>query len=50
LCVKQFSWEQARELYSPFECTTTLKAGSSDVYEHEIPGGQYTNLNFQAFS
>jgi pyruvate carboxylase len=43
-------WEQARTLYAPFECTTTMKAGSSDVYEHEIPGGQYTNLHFQAYS
>ena len=25
-------------------------SGSSDVYEHEIPGGQYTNLLFQATS
>lgn len=43
-------WEQARNLYAPFECTVTMKSGSSDVYEHEIPGGQYTNLQFQAFS
>ncbi|KAL9642796.1 hypothetical protein ABK040_009871 [Willaertia magna] len=43
-------WEQARELYRPFECVTTLKSGSSDVYKHEIPGGQYTNLSFQSFS
>nr|CAG4717938.1 unnamed protein product [Naegleria fowleri] len=43
-------WEQARGLYAPFECTTTLRSGSSDVYTHEIPGGQYTNLQFQAFS
>ena len=27
-----------------------MKSGSSDVYEHEIPGGQYTNLHFQAYS
>ncbi|CAG5102626.1 Oidioi.mRNA.OKI2018_I69.chr1.g390.t1.cds [Oikopleura dioica] len=43
-------WEQARTLYSPFDCTATMKSGSSDVYEHEIPGGQYTNLHFQAYS
>lgn len=43
-------WEQARLLYAPFECTTTMKSGYSDVYENEIPGGQYTNLQFQAFS
>jgi pyruvate carboxylase len=28
----------------------SLDIGSSDVYEHEIPGGQYTNLHFQAYS
>ena len=43
-------WEQARLLYAPFECTTTMKSGYSDVYDNEIPGGQYTNLQFQAFS
>ena len=25
-----------------------LAAGSSDVYDNEIPGGQYTNLLFQS--
>jgi pyruvate carboxylase len=39
-------WEQARGLYAPFE--SGLKSGSSDVYFHEMPGGQYTNLQFQA--
>lgn len=43
-------WEQTRTLYSPFECTTTLKSGNADVYLNEIPGGQYTNLQFQAYS
>lgn len=43
-------WEQARNLYGPFECCKTLKSGNSDVYENQIPGGQYTNLQFQAFS
>lgn len=43
-------WEQTRQLYSPFECTTTMKSGNADVYSNEIPGGQYTNLQFQAFS
>ena len=41
-------WEQTRGLYSPFE--SGIKAGSADVYIHEMPGGQYTNLKFQAFS
>ncbi|MCA8959801.1 MAG: pyruvate carboxylase, partial [Planctomycetes bacterium] len=39
-------WERVREVYAPFE--SGLKSGSSDVYEHEMPGGQYTNLKFQA--
>ena len=41
-------WEQVRQLYSPFE--SGLLSGSSDVYVHEMPGGQYTNLKFQAQS
>lgn len=43
-------WEQARTLYAPFECTTTMKSGNADVYLNEIPGGQYTNLQFQSYS
>nr|CAD7417010.1 unnamed protein product [Timema cristinae] len=43
-------WEQTRTLYSPFECTTTIKYGNADVYLNEIPGGKYTNLQFQAYS
>ncbi len=35
-------WEAVRELYYPFE--EGLKAPESDVYHHEMPGGQYTNL------
>ncbi|KAG9475310.1 hypothetical protein GDO78_003639, partial [Eleutherodactylus coqui] len=27
-----------------------MKSGNADVYENEIPGGQYTNLHFQAHS
>ncbi|KAI1719359.1 carbamoyl-phosphate synthase L chain, ATP binding domain-containing protein [Ditylenchus destructor] len=43
-------WETARQLYQPFECAVTMKSGNADVYKHAIPGGQYTNLQFQAFS
>lgn len=43
-------WEQTRNLYSPFECCVTMKSGNADIYKNEIPGGQYTNLQFQAFS
>ncbi len=39
-------WEVVRSYYYPFE--TELKAGTSEVYEHEIPGGQYSNLRPQA--
>ena len=43
-------WEIARQFYGPFECTTTMKSGNADIYRNEIPGGQYTNLQFQAYS
>lgn len=43
-------WERARPLYAPFESTVTMKTGNADVYDNEIPGGQYTNLHFQAYS
>ena len=39
-------WEAIREIYSPFE--TELKAGTAEIYRHEIPGGQYSNLRPQA--
>lgn len=35
-------------MYCGFEAG--LRSGSSDVYLHEMPGGQYTNLKFQATS
>lgn len=43
-------WETARQLYQPFESSVSMKSGNSDVYKHAIPGGQYTNLQFQAYS
>uniref|UniRef100_A0A1I8IHK6 Pyruvate carboxylase n=1 Tax=Macrostomum lignano TaxID=282301 RepID=A0A1I8IHK6_9PLAT len=43
-------WEVARRLYANFECTSTMRSGNADVYENEIPGGQYTNLQFQSIS
>jgi pyruvate carboxylase len=39
-------WEHVREFYAPFEAG--VKASSSEVYVHEMPGGQYTNLMEQA--
>lgn len=39
-------WEAVREFYYPFE--EGMKAGTAEVYQHEMPGGQYTNLRQQA--
>ena len=39
-------WEGVRRFYAPFEAD--IRAGTSDVYKHEMPGGQYTNLREQA--
>ena len=41
-------WETVREYYYPFE--SGLMAGTAEVYKHEIPGGQYSNLKPQALS
>lgn len=39
-------WAEMRLLYSVFEAD--LKGPDPEVYQHEIPGGQLTNLLFQA--
>ncbi|HWW86759.1 MAG TPA: pyruvate carboxylase [Vicinamibacterales bacterium] len=39
-------WSSVRDLYYPFE--EGLRAPDSEVYRHEMPGGQYTNLKQQA--
>ncbi len=41
-------WKAVREFYAPFESESLVAAG--DLYEHEMPGGQYTNLYQQAKS
>ncbi len=41
-------WETVREHYAPFD--TGPKSGTAEVYIHEMPGGQYTNLKEQAES
>ena len=41
-------WEKVREYYSIFDIAP--KTGSAEVYLHEMPGGQYTNLREQAAS
>ena len=41
-------WETVRTYYAPFD--TGPKSGTAEVYIHEMPGGQYTNLREQAES
>ena len=41
-------FENVREFYYPFE--SGMKASTASVYEHEIPGGQYSNLKPQAYA
>ena len=41
-------WEQVRAYYAAFE--SDIRAGTSDVYVHGMPGGQYTNLREQALA
>lgn len=43
-----FYWERVRMQYAAFE--SDLKSGASEVYLHEMPGGQFTNLKEQARS
>jgi pyruvate carboxylase len=39
-------WEAVRRNYLAFE--SEMRAGAASVYEHGMPGGQYTNLREQA--
>jgi pyruvate carboxylase len=41
-------WETVRSAYYPFE--EGISTGTAEVYDHEMPGGQYTNLKQQAKS
>ncbi|HEY5778385.1 MAG TPA: pyruvate carboxylase [Terrimicrobiaceae bacterium] len=41
-------WEVVRNYYLPFD--SSPKSGTAEVYLHEMPGGQYTNLREQAES
>ncbi len=43
-----FYWEGVRSQYAAFE--SDLQSGASEVYLHEMPGGQFTNLREQARS
>ncbi|MCW9039545.1 MAG: pyruvate carboxylase subunit B, partial [Rhodospirillales bacterium] len=48
--IRKFSdyWEFVRKQYAAFE--SDLRFGASEVYLHEMPGGQFTNLKEQARS
>lgn len=39
-------WRVARQFYTPFEAT--VLPATADLYDHQMPGGQYTNLFEQA--
>ncbi|MEG0551182.1 MAG: pyruvate carboxylase [Vagococcus sp.] len=39
-------WEDVRKFYAPFE--NGISAPQTEVYSHEMPGGQYSNLQQQA--
>jgi pyruvate carboxylase len=41
-----YYWEHVRALYAPFE--SGMKVADVDIYLHEMPGGQATNLYQQA--
>ena len=46
--LRKFSdyWEAVRTQYTAFE--SDMRSGASEVYLHEMPGGQFTNLKEQA--
>jgi pyruvate carboxylase len=48
VCDLEPYWEAVRRLYSPFE--SGLSSPTGRVYEHEIPGGQLSNLRQQAIA
>jgi pyruvate carboxylase len=39
-------WRSVRDFYTPFE--SPVLPATADLYSHEMPGGQYTNLYYQA--
>ncbi|WP_040517513.1 pyruvate carboxylase [Gordonia neofelifaecis] len=48
VCALEPYWEAVRRVYAPFE--SGVGAATGRVYEHEIPGGQLSNLRQQAIS
>lgn len=41
-----YYWEDVRKYYQDFE--SGMKAPHTEIYQHEMPGGQYSNLQQQA--
>ncbi len=41
-----YYWEDVRKFYAPFE--SGMLAPHTEIYKHEMPGGQYSNLQQQA--
>ena len=41
-------WGTVRQYYSDFE--SDIKSPNTEIYKHEMPGGQYSNLSQQAKS
>jgi pyruvate carboxylase len=48
VCDLEPYWEAVRRLYAPFE--SALPSPTGRVYDHEIPGGQLSNLRQQAIA
>ena len=48
VCALEPYWEAVRRVYAPFE--SGLPAPTGRVYQHEIPGGQLSNLRQQAIA
>jgi pyruvate carboxylase len=48
VCALEPYWEALRKVYAPFE--SGLAAPTGRVYDHEIPGGQLSNLRQQAIA
>ncbi|MGB6245951.1 pyruvate carboxylase [Gordonia sp. (in: high G+C Gram-positive bacteria)] len=48
VCALEPFWDAVRRVYAPFE--SGVGAATGRVYDHEIPGGQLSNLRQQAIS
>src|SRR4029079_4664090 len=48
VCALEPYWEAVRKMYAPFE--SGLPSPTGRVYDHEIPGGQLSNLRQQAIA